>query len=134
MEFVNSLNSETFRLTNSHWNDLCLNDPWSVGYVSTLIETQTFASKEAWEKYYYESGAERDRQIANRSQSDKQLLNDHTLKHTNSRKIEELGWDMKNLNFQQGRTKYQIAEKGKILHLVNKSVLHICLFTMFIIA
>jgi len=105
MEFVNSLNADKFRVTNTHWNDLCLNDPWSVGYVSTLIETQIFASKEAWEQYYYESGAERDRQIVNRSQSDKQLLNNHTLKRSDPGKIEGLGWDMKNINFQSILTK-----------------------------
>lgn len=115
MEFINTVNEDKFRATNAHWNNLCLNDPWSVGYVSSLIETQTFASKEAWEQYYYDSGAERDRKVNNHSQGDKQFLNDHTLKHTNPNKINELGRDMKNLNFQYGRTESQIADKGKIL-------------------
>lgn len=53
-EFTLPIDETKFRRTNIPWNDLCLNDPWSVGHVSTLIEAQTFLSKEQWEQFYYE--------------------------------------------------------------------------------
>ncbi len=37
-EFILQIDETKFRSTNGPWNNLCLNDPWSVGYVSTLIE------------------------------------------------------------------------------------------------
>jgi hypothetical protein len=115
MEFINTVDLDKFRATNAHWNNLLLNDPWSVGYVSTLIEMQNFSSKEAWEQFYYDSGALRNEQISKCSEWDKQLLNDSGLKYTNPNKIYGLSWDLKNLNFQYGRTEVQMAEKGKIL-------------------
>ena len=45
-EFTLLIDEIKFRSTNISWNYLCLNDPWSVGYVSTLIETQPYLSKE----------------------------------------------------------------------------------------
>ena len=36
-EFVLSIDTRKFSSTNALWNDLMLNDPLSVGYVSTLI-------------------------------------------------------------------------------------------------
>lgn len=115
MEFINTLDLNKFRATNPYWNELCLNDPWSVGYVSSLIETQTFQSKEDWEQFYYDSGAERNSKINSNYYSEKTTLNNHILKKTNPEKINNLSWDLKNLNFQYGRTKSDIAEKGKIL-------------------
>lgn len=54
-EFILPIDIEKFRSTNAMWNNLMLNDPWSVGYVSTLIELQEWKSKEEWEAkaYYY---------------------------------------------------------------------------------
>jgi hypothetical protein len=128
MEFINTVHPDKFRATNAHWNNLCLNDPWSIGYVSTLIETQNFMSKEDWEQYYYESGALRNEQISIRSEGDKQVLNDFALKYANPNKINELSWDIKNLNFQYGRTKFQMAEKGKVLfNYVNSKNINISL-------
>ena len=115
MEFVNTVHPDKFRATNADWNNLYLNDPWSVGYVSTLIETQNFATKEAWEQFYYESGALRNQHISKRSEGDKQILNDFALKYANPNKINDLSWDIKNINFQYGRTEIQLAEKGKAL-------------------
>lgn len=121
MEFINTVDLDKFRATNAHWNNLLLNDPWSVGYVSTLIEMQNFSTKEAWEQFYYESGALRNEQISKRSEGDKQILNDFALKFSNPNKINELSWEIKNLNFQYGRTEVQMAEKGKVLYETVKS-------------
>ena len=50
-EFSIPIDADKFRKTNSPWNDLLLNDPWSVGYVSMLIELQTFHNKEEWKQF-----------------------------------------------------------------------------------
>jgi len=114
-EFINILNQQKFRATNAYWNYLCLNAPWSVGYVSTLIELVSFETKEAWENFYYQSGIKRNDIIAKQFLEKTEVLNHHTLKKVDPIKIQQLSWEQKNLNFQYGRTKEQLAEKGKIL-------------------
>jgi ribosomal protein S27AE len=57
---------------------------------------------------------------------EQQLLNNHTLKRTNPAQIEKLGWHLKNLNFQFGRTREQLFEKGtKLLqnYVAQKGIL-----------
>ena len=44
-EFLLTIDKIKFRNTNAAWNELCLNDPWSVGYVSTLVEVHPFNIK-----------------------------------------------------------------------------------------
>jgi len=124
-EFINRLDQQKFKATNAYWNSLSLNAPWSVGYVSTLIELKSFDNKEAWEEYYYQSGKIRNDIIAKCSIQQRDLLNQHTLKKNNSSKIQQLSWELKNLNYQYGRTKGQLAEKGKILfdYVTQKGVL-----------
>ena len=82
-EFVLSIDKEKFRSTNAEWNNLMLNAPWSVGYVSTLIELHSWHSKEEWERFYYESGEKRDSLLGvNRS-----TLNDVSLPLHNKARI-----------------------------------------------
>jgi hypothetical protein len=114
-EFTLLIDENKFRRTNGPWNDLCLNDPWSVGYVSTLIEAETFQTKEDWENYYYDSGQHRIQKLNGLSEEEKTLLNDHTLKKTNPLQIDRLDWNLKNLNFQFGRTREQLMQKGQVL-------------------
>lgn len=52
-EFELNLDVEKFRLTNGPWNELKLNSPESVGYVSKLVESRPFSNKEEWEEFYY---------------------------------------------------------------------------------
>ena len=61
--FILPIDAEKFRSTNDMWNKLMLNDPWSVGYVSSLIETKEWQTKEEWENFYYNSGEERKRKL-----------------------------------------------------------------------
>lgn len=49
--FILPIDAEKFRSTNDMWNKLMLNDPWSVGYVSSLIETKEWQTKEEWENF-----------------------------------------------------------------------------------
>ena len=68
-EFVLSIDKDKFRSTNAKWNELMLNDPWSVGYVSTLIEAAIWKNKEEWEETYYASGKVRNDMINKMSSS-----------------------------------------------------------------
>lgn len=114
-EFINILDEQKFRSTNALWNDLRLNDPWSIGYVSTLIESQNFSKKEEWEAFYYSSGSERKSKLKSYPENIVNILNDSLLKYRDETKVDSLSWNLKNINFQHGRTKDEIKEKGKIL-------------------
>ncbi len=114
-EFVNYLNKARFESTNALWNDLMLNDPWSVGYVSALIEMQTFNNKEEWEEYYYVSGKRRNLELNKLPSHIKEKLNDELLVLRNKNEIAEMSKELKSLNYNYGRTKEQIAIKGNIL-------------------
>lgn len=113
-EFPNPVPPALFRATNGPWNALRLNAPWSVGYVTTLIETRPFAVKEDWAAFYYESGAERLRLLAALPKADCATLIDFLLALTNSVGIERLSWSLKKLNFNFGRTPEELAQKGRI--------------------
>lgn len=117
-EFVLSIDKDKFRSTNGKWNELMLNDPWSVGYVSTLIEASNWKNKEEWEQTYYASGQARNKYIeqnAARLGHDLEFFNDVTIPYNKS-KYYALSWDVKNVNTQRGRTKEDFAAKGKILY------------------
>ena len=114
-EFVNKLNIGKFESSNGIWNQLMLNDPWSVGYVTTLIESRIFKSKEDWENFYYLSGEQRNTQLSKLSKDVADRLNNEQLVRIDKPQIESMGWTLKNLNFQFGRTQEQFSIKGKIL-------------------
>lgn len=113
-EFVLPIDGNKFRSTNSAWNRLMLNDPWSVGYVSSLIETQEWTSKEEWESFYYKSGEDRKRLIVNNP--NRTLIEDFTLQINNKNVIYSLSWNDKNLNYQYGRTKDDLEQKASALY------------------
>lgn len=115
MEFKNKIPSNTFRTTNAPWNLLCLNAPWSVGYVSTLIESENFAKKEDWEIFYYKSGEERLILLQQYNAAQQQFLNNHTLQKTKPEHIKKTPKPALNLNLNFGRTKSELTEKGTIL-------------------
>lgn len=115
-EFLLTIDEVKFRNTNAAWNKLCLNDPWSVGYVSTLVEAHLFNAKEEWEDFYYQSGQKRQELVNSLNNQLQRLLNDHILRHTDSQQILSIDGQLKNLNFYYGRTKDQLREKGIILY------------------
>lgn len=114
-EFVNKLDIGRFESTNGLWNKLMLNNPWSVGYVTTLIETKGFRDKEEWESHYYSSGKERERKLSSLSPDIRRKLDDEQLVLRNNIEIQQMGWDLKSLNLNYGRTTEQISRKGRIL-------------------
>lgn len=115
-EFVNSLNISKFESTNSLWNELMLNDPWSIGFVSTLIESKPFKNKEDWENFYYYSGEQRNYKLLKFNQNIIEKLNEELLVLKQKKEVLELDITLKNLNFYYGRTKKQIEKKGIILY------------------
>jgi hypothetical protein len=117
-EFILTIDKDKFRSTNAKWNELMLNDPWSVGYVSTLIETANWKNKEEWEETYYKSGASRNQYIEQNAADlgySKEFFNDTTVPR-DTRRYYALSWDVKNINTQRGRTKDDFREKGKLLY------------------
>jgi ferredoxin-like protein FixX len=115
MEYTLTIDVEKFRSTNAPWNNLMLNDPWSVGYVTTLIELVPFEKKEDWEKFYHESGQKREVEISKLISDLQHKLNDESLIRVNKNSVNQLSWDLKNLNTQYGRTKERLQKKGLIL-------------------
>ena len=111
-EFVLGIDRDKFSSTNSMWNKLMLNDPWSVGYVSTLIELQAWQSKEDWEEFYYRSGEQRQALLGN----NRDLLDNFSLIRTDRAAVNKLPWDVKNLNTQYGRTREELKRKAEVLY------------------
>lgn len=111
-EFVLGIDRDKFSSTNGMWNKLMLNDPWSVGYVSTLIELQSWESKEDWESFYYRSGEKRRELLGD----NRELLDDFSLIRTNSAEVNRLSWDVKNLNTQYGRTREDLNKRAEALY------------------
>lgn len=115
MEYTLTIDAAKFRSTNAPWNILMLNDPWSVGYVTTLIELVQFVQKEDWEKFYYESGQQREQLVATLDIEHQKIVNDESLIRINKNAISQLSWDLINLNKQYGRTKDRLFRKAQIL-------------------
>lgn len=82
IEFFLTIDIHKFRSTNATWNALMLDDHWSVGYVTTLIELMPFTQKEEWEKYYYESGRLRELAISKIEPKLQNILQDEQLVRT----------------------------------------------------
>lgn len=114
--FVLDVDLYKFRSTNDMWNRLMLNDPWSVGYVSTLIELENWSCKEDWEAFYYKSGQQRLSLLG----SNASLLNNDKLQ-LNKSEIMSISYSLKNINTQYGRTKEELYHKGEILYNAVKN-------------
>ena len=111
-EFVLGIDRTKFSSTNAAWNNLMLNDPWSVGYVSTLIELQAWHSKEEWEDFYYRSGEQRRALLG----ENRDLLDNFSLIRTNRAEVTNLPWAIKNLNTQYGRTREDLKKRAVALY------------------
>jgi len=114
--FALPIDKEKFRNTNAPWNELMLNSPWSVGYVSMLIELKVFKDKEEWEDFYFEMGEYRLKQLKNQSPKIQKILEDEQLVRKDKTKIYNLPKSIKDINYQNGRTKEQLKRKGEILY------------------
>ncbi len=120
-EFVLPIAPEKFKSTNAPWNALMLNDPWSVGYVTTLIELGSFEKKEDWERFYYESGQQRAVLLAQLTPHWQATLNNESLIRLDRQAIRQMAWHFKNLNTQYGRTQEDLYRKGRLLYETVKN-------------
>ncbi|MEZ4907088.1 MAG: hypothetical protein R2771_05480 [Saprospiraceae bacterium] len=118
--FINQIDHTIFESTNSIWNELRLNDPWSVGYVSKLITFSNFSTKEDWESFYYKSGEIRGKNIGKLPIDVQLILNDESLVSNNPNKIYKLDYNFKKLNYNYGRTKKELYHKASILYRYSK--------------
>ncbi len=109
--FENPVDSKKFRSTNSLWNELKLNAPWSVGRTMQLVKHKHFSSKEEWETYYYESGEKRNQLILKLPDEIQTTLNDFSLDD----KGVKLSSEYKKNNYDFGRTKEQLSSKAEVL-------------------
>jgi hypothetical protein len=114
-EFILQIDQKKFSSTNGPWNKLRLNDPWSVGYVTTLIELKEFKTKEEWEEFYYKSGSDRKEKISHLAEDLKVVLENEQLVLTNKATVDNLGSDIKTINSQYGRTKEDFQKKANLL-------------------
>lgn len=114
--FQLDIDKDRFEQTNGLWNELQLNAPWSVGYVSSLIESQRFDTKEEWERYYYETGKVRNEQLQRLPTAQQQLLNNTQLPIQDKDTLYSLSWTIKKLNYHYGRTTQQLQAKAEILY------------------
>lgn len=92
-----------------------LNDPWSVGYVSRLIESRPFNCKEEWESFYYDSGKERLKKMSAFSLKNQALLNNESLIRFEKERVQRFTQGFKELNWSYGRTKLELQLKGELL-------------------
>lgn len=115
-KFINHLNKSKFNRTNSPWNELMLNDPWSVGYVSSLIESRSFRNKEEWESFYYDSGNDRLKKMSTFSLKNQALLNNESLIRFEKERVHRFTQGFKELNWNYGRTKLELQLKGELLY------------------
>lgn len=113
--FLNHIDPVIFSGTNAHWNNLKLNNPWSVGYVSALVSVHPFKNKESWENYYYQSGEQRRQEIGNFQANVQNELNDFQLALTDPNKVRFYNQSLKRYNFYRGRTKAELELKGQVL-------------------
>jgi len=113
--FILSIGRDKFRSTNGIWNNLRLNDPWSVGYVSDLIASKPFRMKEEWEEFYYNSGLERSHQLLKLAPKTRNLLNNFLLIKQNPARIKTIPKNLTVLNTRYGRTKNDLMLKAKFL-------------------
>lgn len=118
-EFTLTIDIAKFRSTNAKWNELMLNAPWSIGYVSTLIKTKEWQNKEEWEEAYYLSGEERNRLIKEHKSFSPDYFNNIAIPY-NKNIYNTIPSSIKSINTQYGRTLEDLRQKAEILYKAVK--------------
>ena len=109
--FELDIDTEVFKKTNEIWNKLQLNDPWSVGYVSSLISLKNFNTKEEWVEFYYRMGDIRRKMMKKLGDAELMLVENHIRPKEKSLITNELI----KINTQHGRTEDELNVKGNLL-------------------
>ena len=114
--FKNPLEKSRFEFTNAPWNRLRLNDPWSVGYVSSLVVYRDFRKKEEWESFYYQSGKLRNERLLTQKEEDQHRLNNFQLILTHPEQVYQIDPRLRTINTSYGRTRDQLMERAAVLY------------------
>lgn len=107
--FELAIEPKKFQYTNYFWNKLKLNSKWSIGCVVDIISQRNFNSKDEWKNYYFNSGEERKKELSKLDIDIQNKLND--FKNQNY-----LLKEYEHLNYQFGRTKEELKERGIYLY------------------
>ncbi|MEO6721010.1 MAG: MjaI family restriction endonuclease [Ferruginibacter sp.] len=86
-----------------------------------MIELAPFVKKEDWEKFYYDSGAQREVLISKLDENIQRQLQDESLVRKSRDEVAKLNFDLKNLNTQFGRSVEALHKKGQILYEAVKN-------------
>ncbi|MDF2879689.1 MAG: hypothetical protein K0R54_246 [Clostridiaceae bacterium] len=108
--YENKIDESKFRSTNYIWNELKLNSPWAVGYVTTLIESKEFKCREDWKDFYYKSGKDRLDEIIKLNPKEANILRNFSIKDNT------LPYELKNLNYSYGRTENDLIKLAKCMY------------------
>lgn len=98
--------------TNGIWNNMKLNHPWIVGMVTAIIQQRSFANKEEWREYYFQSGEERLNKIAEVSPEDRLRLRSIEVWNFNSCSDKALN----DINTTYGRTLDELKMIGDVMY------------------
>lgn len=107
--YEHNIDKKKFQFTNKVWNKLQLNSRWSIGYVSELIKTRHFNTKEEWKEFYYQSGAKRLLKAHELGIDPLTTLNRFTLRNI------PYPEEYKFLNYTHGRTIEELHERAKYM-------------------
>jgi hypothetical protein len=106
-------NHKKFHYTNKDWNELKLNHSWVIGSLGYLFKQSKALSWEEWQTFYFHSGNERNRLLANLNQEKQRILTDFTIpgeRKYNS--MNQLSAEEKRINTHYGRTADDLKRIG----------------------
>lgn len=75
-------NEYPFHQTNKDWNQLFLNRSWVIGSLNHLFRKSRSYTPHYWERYYYESGQQRQKLLHQLSPEKQRILQDFTIPYT----------------------------------------------------
>lgn len=110
--FECAIPKEKLSYTNEIWNNMKLNNPWIIGTVTAIIQQRTFASKEEWKEYYFQSGLSRLELLQDVSPEDRLRLQSIEMWNFNTCSDSRVN----SINKAYGRTKDELNAIGDILY------------------
>ncbi len=114
--FENPVLPQQSEKLESMWQGLHLQDPWSVGKLSNIFELRAFDQRQDWVEFYYRMGEMRVKELSRLTHDEVEVLENDLLASYDAEIIENLSWQLKNINYQNGRTKEQLQKKADTLH------------------
>jgi len=113
--FENQVGEAQYEQLDAILRGLYLNDPWSIGKLSNIIELRAFETKEDWEAFYFRMGDIRVKELSRLDREEVEVLENDLLANYDAEVIDNLSWQLKNINYQNGRTVEQLKKKANTL-------------------